>query len=747
MSADSWCCKTSTLPTELIGAEDYLYMRYSPCSGMHFRPVSNKYYEMTLERDNALRNYQHIFNTFPHLDEWSSKDLYERHPSKPDLWKYVGRSDDVIVFSNGEKLNPITIAQRISSHPWVTGVAMFGTGHFEAGLLVEGHTNDGGDISHSSLLDEIWSLSQEVNAHTVAHGRVSKDMIVFASPEKPFPRSGKGSVQRRMLFDLYSDEIDKAYSHKRLPSDDELQGLSSRDAEVLRKSLRHWIEEHTGQQIPHTEDDLFNAGLGFDSLLVLRLTHDINRAANKSVASSRMIYASPTISGIAHSILSAREGNDVEPVSYSREDAMTSMLERYAEDLRTPSSHPARPSTADTVVAVTGTTGTFGSYLLDSLIRNRQVQKIYCLNRRADAESAQVKLHHSQSLAQDFSKLSFLTINLSRPQIALSPSDHRLLLEDVTIVIHNAWLVDFNLPLSSFGPSHLHGVRELLNLCASSHHHAALFFLSSISTVENWRPPPTSESNFIEAQLVPETEHPWSTSARIGYSESKHVAEHLIARASRDCGISAAICRIGQIAGPVRHGVDGGCWPKREWIPSLIQSSIELKCFPRDLGALERVDWVPADVLGDVVSEMAMGVFGDGLQVLHAVNPKATEWGRLLETVMDEVVKRTCVEVVPFGEWVEKLRQRVDAEGLVGTVEGKGKEGCHDTLPAARLLSFFETEAAAVEEDSRKRKARCDTQLAQAQSETLRSLDAINPDWMALWMRQWRFADCSDDNS
>lgn len=28
---------------------------------------------------------------------YATGDLYEKHPSKPDVWRYVGRGDDVIV--------------------------------------------------------------------------------------------------------------------------------------------------------------------------------------------------------------------------------------------------------------------------------------------------------------------------------------------------------------------------------------------------------------------------------------------------------------------------------------------------------------------------------------------------------------------------------------------------------------------------------------------------------------------------
>ena len=52
----------------------------------------------------------------------------------------------------------------------------------------------------------------------------------------------------------------------------------------------------------------------------------------------------------------------------------------------------------------------------------------------------------------------------------------------------------------------------------------------------------------------------------MGYAESKYVAERLLEIAGEKGGVSAAICRVGQLAGPVKKG---GMWSKQEWLPSV----------------------------------------------------------------------------------------------------------------------------------------------------------------------------------
>lgn len=123
----------------------------------------------------------------------------------------------------------------------------------------------------------------------------------------------------------------------------------------------------------------------------------------------------------------------------------------------------------------------------------------------------------------------------------------------------NQWQVDFNLSLESFEP-HIAGVRELIELSNSSPKKPPILFTSSISTLNNW---PLKHPD----EKVPERAfHDFSIPAAMGYGESKYISERLLEIATEKCGISAAIVRVGQLAGPV---VKEGVWSKQEWLPSV----------------------------------------------------------------------------------------------------------------------------------------------------------------------------------
>lgn len=64
--------------------------------------------------------------------------------------------------------------------------------------------------------------------------------------------------------------------------------------------------------------------------------------------------------------------------------------------------------------------------------------------------------------------------------------------------------------------------------------------------------------------------HDFTIPEAMGYAESKYVAERLLEGAKASYGVSSAICRVGQLAGPVHKR---GVWSKQEWFPSVSISS------------------------------------------------------------------------------------------------------------------------------------------------------------------------------
>lgn len=700
--------EASGFPNEAIDVEDYQYHRFSPVLGADFRPIGNNQFELVIVRKPGYELFQSVFSTFPHLDEWGTNDMWSPHPSKPDLWTYRGRLDDIIVFSNGEKLNPLTIEGAMTAVQGVAGALVVGQGQFQPALIVEPSK---AGVHQKDLTEQIWSKLVQVNKDSVAHGRIAKDMIILASPEKPFLRAGKGSIQRRMTVDMFQPEIEQLYASQTTSQNGDSQALSLdlTRPDLLPEALRFVIASEVDRDPASIalDADLFSVGL--DSLLAANISRQINRALKDNILTPRMIYNNPTIAQLA-TVLSPSAGAKPPP-SRTRLELMQEQLETLSASLPM-NARPLVPmSGRKAVVLLVGSTGSLGPLLLHRLLQTSSVAQVYCLNRTADAPQRQKSLLGMRGLEPDLSRATFLTADSTKPYFGLQPAQYKDLLHETTHVLHNAWPVNFNAPLSSFRSS-LHTLQQLITFSTASAHNSSLHFLSSVS------------ANLYHSSPVPETVTAISNARNEGYAESKAVAESLLAAAAQISGISAHIYRLGQLSGPLRVR---GAWSKDEWLPSILGSVRALDCLPADLGPME-VDWVPVDDAADAVVELLLArtsAEGAGhVRVRNVVNPHSTTWSALLPTVAAYFAKETTpLPTVPFSEWVAKLAATsMDNDAAI---------------PASRLLSFFESLAAAAKEGARAPKF--STDLAASESSTMQTMKAVAPGDMHIWLGQWGF--------
>ena len=95
-----------------------------------------------------------------------------------------------------------------------------------------------------------------------------------------------------------------------------------------------------------------------------------------------------------------------------------------------------------TVVALTGSTGNFGSYILDALLKNPAISKVYCLNRSDETEKKQTQQHKIRGLCTDFSqkKTEFWKVDFDSKNWGLNEDQLNLLTAEVQTIIHNAWV-------------------------------------------------------------------------------------------------------------------------------------------------------------------------------------------------------------------------------------------------------------------------------------------------------------------
>ena len=329
----------SSKPKDL---EDINYFRFSDeIGGLEFREVTGQpgLFELVMVRDPSIDIFQPIFVTFPELQEYRTKDCFSKHPIKEGLWKYESRIDDILVLSNGEKLNPVPMEGVITRCPGVKGCLVVGQGHFQTALLVE-PKEDSPDIQ--GLIVALEPYIQQANTVTSRYGRIDLDKVLVASAGKPFARTGKGTIQRAKSVSLYRTEIDGLYEMERSSEKTTMQhGLDLSNPSVAMTSLREYIADDIGISPDKLELDADFFTLGMDSLQVLSLAKAITAARSRDSApiNASLIYEHPTVSKLGAAVANGvliREYSDFD--SDDEDDIrawekMEETLEHYRKDV------------------------------------------------------------------------------------------------------------------------------------------------------------------------------------------------------------------------------------------------------------------------------------------------------------------------------------------------------------------------------------------------------------------------------
>ncbi|KAF5714611.1 nonribosomal peptide synthetase [Fusarium mundagurra] len=715
---------TELFPLAPYSPQDSKLWRYfiydAEAMGIDWQRRDSNEYELVVRRKASDPGNQGCFYNFPELSEWRTNDVFEPHPTLKDHWLYKGRADDVIVFSNGEKLNPVTIEGIVSDHPLVKSTLVVGQKRFQAALIIEpiAEAQPKDDAEAKALLDKIWPTIEKANAETVAHGRIAANFVAFADPAIPFARADKGTVRRGKTVSLYTDLISAIYEKDEMLGDGPSITLDLSNDEALTGSIIGLFVNELGVEKLEPDTDFFSVGV--DSLQVMTASSLLKGALNRagvetSTITPRIIYRNPTAKVLAEYIQSLRNGAGGDDEETHEINQIKAQVSKYTKNLPAPRTGKQAPLDNDQTVIVTGTTGSLGAYMLDQLCRLDNVKKIIALNRSDDGGvSRQPSINEFRGLTTDFSKVEFLHADLSLPDLGLGQSKYDSLLADVDRVIHNAWPVNFKFTMSSF-ESHVRGVRHLVDFSSAASKNVPIIFISSIGTVDRWSSP----------DAVPEKALHDLTLPSMAYGRSKLAASLILDAAADESGVPTVSVRVGQIAGS--RG-EKGLWNPQEMIPSMIASSVYLGVLPDYLGGQQEIAWTPIEDISGLILDVA-GITVQKKPIseisgyFHGVNPAMTTWSDIAPAVKDFYGDR--MQLVSVGEWIERLEASAKEENVD-----------FDKNPGVKLLDTYRGLFGVGQEVQ---PVKYGMERAKSHSPTMRELGPVTPELMKNWCRQWGF--------
>ena len=457
--------ETACLPRLAPAIKDWQYYYWHPShSGIELRDHKDGLYELFFVRDPKLDLYQGIFSTFPDIQEYSTNDLFSKHPN-PDkgfLYKWTSRADDVVVLSNGENLAPALMEASLKSSTAVKGAMVVGHGKFEPAALVDVGDSSPKDVcDRQEILKEVEPGINEANKHAPAHGQLDPHHVLFVDKDRPLRQLGQGKIQRHQTYQQYEEDIEKVYQS----AEDGQLGLTEDDAgdsprvdftrqSSIKEWLQNFIAEDAGIHDLGGDDTFFEAGM--DSLRVIRLLRELKRQvklANDTQLTPKslspgVVYSHPSLNELSDHLWKKAKsvpqdlntGNQSaasdETGRSSKLRDMESLLDKYVQSLPVDNQRQQSPVTRGKTVLLTGSTGSLGSYLLHELSNDPNMQHIICLDRTSSAAEKHRETGPKRGLTPpDPEHVEFLKANLADPQLGLENEVYERLENTVTHII------------------------------------------------------------------------------------------------------------------------------------------------------------------------------------------------------------------------------------------------------------------------------------------------------------------------
>ncbi|KAL9610489.1 MAG: hypothetical protein Q9204_009076, partial [Flavoplaca sp. TL-2023a] len=466
----------------------------------------------------------------------------------------------------------------------------------------------------------------------------------------------KGTIVRRLTESTFKKDIDDIYGRGVEPANATSKSISLRTPEFQLAAVCDFIRSALRQVLPiaelHDDDNVYS--FGFDSLKtgefvnLIRASLSAQRSPHELLwITSETVYRYPTVSALSREmIVYLNEGKITKPIP--RELSMSTVVQELINGLSTPVQRcETLPADAGLSMVLTGSTGWLGIHLLEVLASEPGISHIRCLNRSGEAyQQWQAHVRTRTRRLQIKARLSFLMVDHSQDLLGLSEGEIDGIKSESDVILHNAWKVDFNQPLSAFTDS-LRSVQSLANLSACSPRRPRIVFISSISSCGPWGPLIHQDTTISEAAVKDLT-----AALDIGYAESKMISERLLDAASEKQKIPISIMRLGQIAGPTMN--EQSTWPERDIVIAMIKTSRAISMLPGDL---PDVDWIPIDKLARTIVDITVYTSESReplVSFFNIVNPKSVPWREFLIPLREFCGPNA--QVVPLAEWVEKLQ-------------------------------------------------------------------------------------------
>ncbi|KAL8850362.1 MAG: hypothetical protein Q9221_004682 [Calogaya cf. arnoldii] len=311
----------------------------------------------------------------------------------------AGRTDDLICLATGEKVRLTILEDLLQQNEGVKAATAFGNNQFELGVIVETMALLR-PSEHDSFKASIWPAIEEAGRRMDAHGRISSQTAIIIVHPMALPRSDKGTVLRKEVYQSFEKEILDVYHELEVSVTAPPIDLTSPVSSIRSLIITNWprFVLHDG----FTENkDLFE--LGMDSLQRLDYADCLLPLLGPR---GDFVYRHPSVTKMAEALmdgLSQGKNETSDSANFNRILHEASGGLGVSDDQHT------------STVLITGSTGSLGSYLLCKLLGNPDVKRVFCLNRTSGEDAYYRQKHALRAKGIELPKMPGLESRFSRP--------------------------------------------------------------------------------------------------------------------------------------------------------------------------------------------------------------------------------------------------------------------------------------------------------------------------------------------
>ena len=348
-----------------------------------------------------------------------------------------------------------------------------------------------------------------------------------AIPLDRLPMNASGKLDTKLLKILPLPQIRE--------SEDDFGNLTEAESEL--KAIWEDILPHTGIEIGKSSNFF---SVGGNSLLLLALQAEILKVFEKNVSLPEL-FQSSTLEGLALKV----QRDATSPTGSISPTTKPSILgvdweaeTSLGPDLISSISHskPRRgrgDARRSLTIVLTGATGFLGRAILQELEKSKSIVHIHCIAVRQNFSNIALTMGRTSP------KITYLSGDLSLPQLGLAEEEARLLFEDADAIIHNGADVSFMKTFQSLRAPNVKSTKELVQSIA---HRRIPFHYVSTAGVVHLAGLDTFDEDSVAPYLPP-------TDGSDGYVASKWASERYLEKANEQLNLPVWIYRPSSITG------------------------------------------------------------------------------------------------------------------------------------------------------------------------------------------------------